>query len=124
MQDRTAVLRRELRDLQARIEAVETELKDLVDDRLGRGDPSVSRRQLDRALLRRLKERVASIERALSRATEGTYGLCARCGRQIHPDRLAVLPDARLCIHCAQVGGPEEVSVESGGRAPQRGRSK
>jgi hypothetical protein len=40
----------------------------------------------------------------LSRLSQGTYGICAQCGRPIHPDRLAILPDTRLCIHCAQAG--------------------
>ncbi|MFL7792285.1 MAG: TraR/DksA C4-type zinc finger protein [Anaerolineae bacterium] len=33
---------------------------------------------------------------------KGTYGICERCGKPIHPDRLAVLPETRLCIECAR----------------------
>jgi RNA polymerase-binding transcription factor DksA len=38
----------------------------------------------------------------LSAIAENEYGVCEECGRQIHPDRLAVLPDARTCIRCAK----------------------
>jgi len=104
VKDRTTTLQRELDELQAQIAALETALEEKPDYGLGKGDPAVTRWELDYALLQRLKERVASLERALSRMSQGTYGICERCGRPIHPDRLAVLPDARICIHCAQAG--------------------
>jgi DnaK suppressor protein len=100
--DRTAILRRELDQLQAQITALERALEEKPDYRLGQGDPAVTRWELDRALLQRLRGRAAGLERALSRASQGTYGICVRCGRPIHPDRLAVLPDTRLCIDCAR----------------------
>jgi DnaK suppressor protein len=102
--DRAAILRRELDALQAQITALERALEEKPDYGLGQGDPAVTRWELDRALLRRLRGRAAGLERALSRLSQGTYGICTRCGRPIHPDRLAVLPDTRLCIHCAQAG--------------------
>lgn len=102
VKDRAAILRRELDELQAQITALERALEEKPDYGLGQGDPGVTRWELDRALLRRLQGRAAGLERALSRLSQGTYGICSRCGRPIHPDRLAVLPDTRLCIHCAQ----------------------
>ena len=69
---------------------------------LGEGDPAIVRWELDQALLQQCRERVTNLEQALSRLERGTYGICARCGSSIHPDRLAVLPDVRLCVDCAR----------------------
>ena len=71
---------------------------------LGEGDPAIVHWELNRALLQQSRERAANLEQALSRLTLGTYGTCERCGDVIHPDRLAVLPDVRLCIRCARAG--------------------
>ncbi len=40
------------------------------------------------------------VEDALRRIDHGTYGKCAECGRLISPERLEVMPAARLCIDC------------------------
>ncbi len=44
---------------------------------------------------------IASIDRALERIAEGSYGECVSCGEQIAPARLAARPEAALCIGCA-----------------------
>jgi RNA polymerase-binding transcription factor DksA len=111
MQDKTQILQRELDELQAQIATLEAALEDKPEYGLGKGAPAVTRWELDRALLQRLKKRAASIERALSQINAATYGICTRCGRPIHADRLAVLPDTRICIRCAQAGEPEKVST-------------
>ena len=43
---------------------------------------------------------LAEIDAALARMAEGCYRLCVRCGGQIDPQRLAVLPMAPLCMNC------------------------
>ena len=45
---------------------------------------------------------IASVQRALLRIENGTYGECVRCGEPIAPKRLEVRPEAALCIKCAQ----------------------
>lgn len=40
---------------------------------------------------------------ALRRIDEGGYGNCVGCGRAIDPDRLTALPEAALCIGCADL---------------------
>ena len=104
VKDKATILQRELDELRVQIAALEKGLEEKPDYGLGKGDPAITRWELDRALLRRLKLRAADHERALSRLSQGTYGICVRCGKPIHPDRLAVLPDTRVCIHCAQAG--------------------
>ena len=44
---------------------------------------------------------IASINRALLRIENGTYGECVRCGDAIAPKRLEARPEAALCIPCA-----------------------
>ena len=43
---------------------------------------------------------VEQITAALNRIAAGTYGRCTRCGEQIAPARLEVLPYAAACIEC------------------------
>ena len=44
---------------------------------------------------------IASVNRALLRVENGTYGECIRCGGEIAPRRLEVRPEASMCISCA-----------------------
>ena len=107
MEDKTAILHRELEELRAQITALERAREEKPDYGLGKGAPAVTRWELDQVLLRQFKEQAANIERTLSQMSEGAYGICEQCGRSIHPDRLAVLPDTRICIHCARAGERE-----------------
>ena len=43
-----------------------------------------------------------SIDEALQRIAQGTYGICERCGESIAEARLEALPAAVLCIACAE----------------------
>jgi DnaK suppressor protein len=43
---------------------------------------------------------VGQISAALNRLEAGTYGRCTRCGVQISPARLEVVPYAAACIEC------------------------
>ena len=45
---------------------------------------------------------IRSIKAALRRMEEGSYGDCERCGGPIAASRLEVLPEATLCIDCAE----------------------
>ena len=47
------------------------------------------------------KAEMAAIRAALQRIEEGSYGICARCGEDIAPERLDLLPHTPLCASCA-----------------------
>jgi RNA polymerase-binding transcription factor DksA len=49
-----------------------------------------------------IEHEIASVVRALDRIAKGSYGECVRCGADIAPARLAVRPEAALCIDCAR----------------------
>lgn len=44
---------------------------------------------------------IARIEAALHRIAEGDYGVCVKCGDEISPARLDVLPYTPFCSACA-----------------------
>jgi DnaK suppressor protein len=48
----------------------------------------------------RESQMVADIDQALLRIDEGTYGVCARCGKPIDERRLEALPTARYDANC------------------------
>lgn len=43
---------------------------------------------------------LSEIDAALLRIDSGSYGRCERCCEPVLPERLEVLPMARLCTHC------------------------
>jgi RNA polymerase-binding protein DksA len=53
------------------------------------------------SLLDRARHRLDDLDEALRRLDADDYGVCARCGRPIHPDRLLARPDVTTCIDCA-----------------------
>jgi RNA polymerase-binding protein DksA len=48
------------------------------------------------------RDKVAQIDRALSRIDAGTYGVCESCGEPIGKGRLMAFPRATLCMTCKQ----------------------
>jgi DnaK suppressor protein len=57
-------------------------------------------REIDYTLGENSEEVLAQIDAALKRIDQGTYGTCARCGREIAVERLEAYPWASLCIDC------------------------
>lgn len=53
------------------------------------------------ALRRAALGELAEIDAARARIADGTYGICARCGRPIPAERMEVRPTAHLCVACA-----------------------
>ena len=97
-----SLMTEELDAVENHIEALKKKLDVKPDYSLGVGDPRMTSWPIDLILLRQLERRVTSLKQALKRIDEGTYGICEQCGKQINPDRLAVLHDAKLCIDCAR----------------------
>jgi len=55
------------------------------------------------AVLADVQSELAEIDHALARIADGTYGVCARCGKRITVARLDARPTATLCIDCARL---------------------
>jgi len=47
-----------------------------------------------------LLRQIIQIRKALARIKVGKYGVCESCGKMIDTDRLAVKPDATICVEC------------------------
>jgi len=57
-------------------------------------------RELGISLMEMRNRRRQSIDEALTRLHEGTYGICAECGVEISEKRLQAVPFAKLCVAC------------------------
>ncbi|MFF3017324.1 TraR/DksA family transcriptional regulator [Streptomyces sp. NPDC057939] len=53
------------------------------------------------ALIKRGREHLEELDRALERLEQGEYGRCEDCGGTIPPERLEIRPAATTCVHCA-----------------------
>ena len=57
-------------------------------------------REVDYTIKGIVEDEVQHIQQAMRRQAEGRYGICDDCNEQIDPERLAVRPQATLCIAC------------------------
>ena len=56
--------------------------------------------QRDLALRDKAAQQLGSVEAALARIADGSYGTCLRCRRPIAPGRLEAIPWVAHCIDC------------------------
>ncbi|HHB81195.1 MAG TPA: TraR/DksA family transcriptional regulator [Aliiroseovarius sp.] len=47
------------------------------------------------------KEEIAKIQAAYARLEEGEFGYCVKCGAEIQPERLDLVPFTPFCRKCA-----------------------
>jgi RNA polymerase-binding transcription factor len=119
----TKLTRKEIDDLRERLETerfeLQTQLTTLeedtfsttqseqvgdvgLDDELADAGTATFEREKDLSIENNVRDLMSKVDRALKRIDEGTYGLCAICGRPIAKDRIKALPYADLCIRDAQ----------------------
>ena len=48
-----------------------------------------------------LLQEIRQIKEAIARIDSGTYGKCSGCGKQIHQERLSLMPFATTCTACS-----------------------
>ncbi|MEJ2500821.1 MAG: TraR/DksA C4-type zinc finger protein [Campylobacterales bacterium] len=107
-----AVLRRELEAALAKtageIERLETELEPIAPD-CCLGDLTRTELMAEQEICAQAHEaavrRRNRLKYALARMDSETYGVCEACGEPIAPARLALLPEATLCVACADEKG-------------------
>lgn len=97
------ILRGQLREHNNNIREDQAAALELSDD--GVKDPAdLSQMDVNKELALRMGEResrmVAEIDQALLRIREGSYGVCARCGKVIDEKRLEAVPTARYDAEC------------------------
>ena len=59
--------------------------------------------EIEYRLSERESQLVADIDQALLRIDEGSYGVCARCGKEIPERRLEAIPTARYDAECKSI---------------------
>ncbi len=105
----------QLIDVATRLEELACELETSASDPTGSAAPvqldgtlgRVSRmdemqsQQMALAAQRRNQQRLASVKAAIQRIEQGSFGRCVQCEREIAFNRLEALPDAALCLSCA-----------------------
>lgn len=60
-------------------------------------------RELAISQIEATSSRMHSIELALERIDDGSYGTCLRCDEEISPKRLLAVPWAENCVHCQEM---------------------
>jgi RNA polymerase-binding transcription factor DksA len=97
------------KQLEAELQEADEELLELnqqLDDKpeFGLGEGSTGAYSWEMALARkeRVMTRIEALREALTKVDDGSYGQCERCGAQIDPERLEILPATALCVDCAQ----------------------
>lgn len=99
--DRRTQLETRRDELVARMRTVEQELashssKDWEDQATEQEDDEVLEAMGEAA-----RAEIAKIDAALTRMEAGDYGFCTKCGTEISPERLDLLPFTPFCRNCA-----------------------
>lgn len=55
------------------------------------------------------RETLRLIDQSLDRMSDGSYGKCTNCGREIQTGRLTAVPWARHCIECQELQDRGEI---------------
>jgi RNA polymerase-binding transcription factor DksA len=69
-------------------------LEEDVDEQVGHFDTEVKVNFLTRQMVQ--------FKKALTRIKLGKFGICEKCGKMIDTDRLAIRPEATICIKCEE----------------------
>ena len=95
-------LEQELAMALAEVDQLDKRLESKADYGLGKGDPNIYEWELNLALRQKVEGKIKSIKSALQKIEKGTYGWCERCGENIGPERLKILPHTTFCVKCAR----------------------
>lgn len=80
------------------------QFKNLMEDGDAGDEADVAAAAIERNMLDSIgaqdSERLQLITNALTRITQGKYGICLQCGEEISEGRLKALPYAFMCIDC------------------------
>lgn len=87
--------------MHARLQSVK---KDATQEHSGDSAEQAQERENDEvvdAIGNETRQSLHDIQVALDKIAEGTYGECDKCGREIGEARLGAIPEAALCVDCA-----------------------
>lgn len=109
MQEIKNKLEKEIKDIQAELSVYKSEdpLADPEQNASSTVDDAVTVTEgHDRVVATRLelKQRLNELENTVKKISEGSYGICDKCGEKISRERLEALPTARFCLKCDGAG--------------------
>ncbi len=81
----------------------EGEEEETFDNHMGDAATITFDREMDYSLEDNSGHVLSSIDDALKRIDDGTFGTCARCGKPISEERLEAMPYATKCIECKRL---------------------
>ena len=87
--------------MQARLSSIK---KDVTQEHSGDSAEQAQERENDEvvdAIGNETRQSLHAIQVALDKIAEGSYGECEKCGKEIGEARLQVIPEAALCVTCA-----------------------
>jgi DnaK suppressor protein len=87
--------------------SLEDETEEIVgnsDNHLGETATATLDREIDYSLEENSEHVLRSIDGALQRIEDGTFGTCETCGEPISEERLEAIPYATQCIDCRRKG--------------------
>lgn len=100
-----AHIRQQIKALKADIQAFERNARPLSTDspigRLTRMD-AMNNRRISAMALTTAKNKLVKLEQALTSIDSHEFGLCRECEEPIPLERLMILPEADLCVSCAE----------------------
>jgi DnaK suppressor protein len=76
------------------------EMTDIVDQHPADAASEIFEREKNMTLVQTLQESLQTVNEALHKFDNGTYGLCEECGQPIPEKRLRALPSATHCVEC------------------------
>ena len=98
---RKAQLETRLRELNARLHRIESELDRPVSENFAEQATERESEEVLEDLGSAGLQEIRMIEAALARIAKGEYGICVVCGDEIGEARLNVLPHTPMCRTCA-----------------------
>ena len=100
----TKALAQRRQDAQDELERLRLALENTeVDISEDEGDPDFVEREKLVALMSNVEQHIQEIDAALEMEATGTYGICENCSEPIDPERLAIMPEATLCVKCKEL---------------------
>ena len=95
------LLEEKLRELTARVEEIDDDLRKPGDDDWEERATEAENDEVLSTMGNLSLQEISQIKQALTQIEAGTYGKCSKCGRPIPKGRLEVLPFATTCTQCA-----------------------
>lgn len=97
-------IHQEIRETQKDIASLSELVKPVAPDnaigRLSRMD-AIGNKSINEASLNRARAKLEQLKSALDALDDPDFGLCIECDEEIPMGRLMLMPESRLCVHCA-----------------------